>query len=56
MWAMVDAHLEDAVRHTPSVRAQRDEMEAAVRAGEVSAVEAADQILAMYAADLRAGA
>ena len=56
MWAMVDAHLEDAVRHTPSVRSRRDEMEAAVRAGEVSAVEAADQILAMYAADLRAGA
>ena len=56
MWAMVDAHLEDAVRHTPSVRTRRDEMEAAVRAGEVSAVEAADQILAMYAADLRAGA
>ncbi|GAA1806983.1 methylmalonyl Co-A mutase-associated GTPase MeaB [Nostocoides veronense] len=53
MWAMVDAHLEDAVRHTSSVRARRDEMEAAVRAGEVSAVEAADQILAMYARDLR---
>ena len=55
MWAMVDAHLEDAVRHTPSVRTHRDQLEAAVRAGELSAVEAADRILAMYAADLRAG-
>ena len=53
MWAMVDAHLEDAVRHTHSVREQRAALESAVRAGSLSAMEAADRILALYAADVR---
>ena len=39
MWAMVDAQLHDAVRDAPSVRAERAEVERAVRAGELSAVD-----------------
>jgi len=48
MWAMVDAHLEDAVRGHPAVRGQRADLEAAVRAGQVSAVDAADRILRAF--------
>ncbi|MFN8031534.1 MAG: methylmalonyl Co-A mutase-associated GTPase MeaB [Dermatophilaceae bacterium] len=48
MWAMVDAHLEDAVRAHPAVRGQRADLEAAVRAGQVSAVDAADRILRAF--------
>ena len=52
MWAMVDAHLQDEVRDTPSVREQRDEIERAVRSGEVSAVDGTTRILRLHAADL----
>ena len=45
MWAMVDAHLHDAVRADPVVSAERADLEAAVRSGRVSAVEAAERIL-----------
>ena len=45
MWAMVDAHLHDAVRAAPGVRARRADLEAAVREGRTSAVDAADEIL-----------
>ena len=45
MWALVDAHLEDAVRSAPAVRERRTAIEAAVRSGELSAVDAATQIL-----------
>ena len=45
MWAMVDAHLHDAVRDAPSVRAERAEIERAVRAGELSAVDGTARIL-----------
>lgn len=48
MWALVDAHLEDAVRSAPAVREQRARIEAAVRSGELSAVDAAAQILAAF--------
>ncbi|GAA1769725.1 methylmalonyl Co-A mutase-associated GTPase MeaB [Nostocoides vanveenii] len=48
MWAMVDAHLEDAVRAHPAVRGQRADLEADVRAGRVSAVDAADRILQAF--------
>ena len=54
MWAIVDAHLHDAVRDAPSVRAQRAEIERAVRAGELSAVDGTARILDLYVADLRA--
>ena len=37
MWAMVDAHLQDLARQTPSVHAQREQIEQAVRAGDLSA-------------------
>ena len=43
MWALVDTHLQDAVRDAPSVRAQRAEVERAVRAGELSAVDGGRQ-------------
>ena len=45
MWAMVDAHLQDAVRDAPSVRAEHAEIERAVRAGELSAVDGTARIL-----------
>lgn len=54
MWAMVDAHLEEGIRHTPSVSSVRAEIEEAVRVGELSAVDGAARILSLYAADLAA--
>jgi LAO/AO transport system kinase len=54
MWALVDDQLQDDVRRSPGVRAQRDAIEAAVRSGETSAVEAAARVLELFADDLRA--
>ncbi len=54
MWALVDAELTDGVRSSPSVHAARPGLEAAVRSGELSAVEGTARILELYAADLRA--
>ena len=54
MWAMVDAHLQDLARQTPSVHAQREQIEQAVRAGELSAVDGSARILELLTADLRA--
>ncbi|QIM20085.1 methylmalonyl Co-A mutase-associated GTPase MeaB [Phycicoccus sp. HDW14] len=54
MWALVDAELTDGVRSSPSVRAERAEVEARVRSGELSAVDGTARILALYTADLRA--
>ncbi len=54
MWALVDAELTDGVRSSASVRAERAEIEASVRAGTLSAVDGTARILALYAADLRA--
>lgn len=48
MWALVDAHLTDAVRAAPQVRERREEIEAAVRSGELSAVDAAAEVLALF--------
>lgn len=45
MWALVDAHLTDAVRAAARVKEQRAQIEAAVRSGELSAVDAAAKIL-----------
>ena len=45
MWAMVDAHLHDAVRANPVVKAGRADLEAGVREGRISAVEASERIL-----------
>ena len=54
MWAMVDAHLHDAVRDATGVRAERAAIERAVRAGELSAVDGTARILDLYVDDLRA--
>jgi LAO/AO transport system kinase len=54
MWALVDAHLEDAVRAAPAVRAHRAQLEAAVRSGELSAVDAAEQVLDLFGHDPKA--
>ena len=53
MWAMVDAHLHDAVRNAGAVRSHRAQIERSVRSGELSAVDATARILELYAADLR---
>jgi LAO/AO transport system kinase len=53
MWAMVDAHLHDAVRHSPSVRELRDALAADVREGRVSAVDGTARILDAFSGDLR---
>ncbi len=54
MWALVDAELTDGVRSSASVRAERVQVEAAVRSGTLSAVEGTARILELYAVDLRA--
>jgi LAO/AO transport system kinase len=56
MWALVDDQLQDGVRHAPGVRAARERLEAAVRSGETSAVDAAAQVMQLYATDLCARA
>ena len=48
MWALVDAHLTDAVRSSAAVREHRAEIEAAVRSGGLSAVDGAARILAGF--------
>ena len=56
MWALVDAALTDGVRASEPVRAQRADIEAAVRDGRLSAVEGSARILDLYSADrARAG-
>jgi LAO/AO transport system kinase len=52
MWAMVDAHLHDAVRDSPSVREVRRATEDAVRDGGLSAVDGAARLLELFARDL----
>ena len=54
MWAMVDAHLHDAVRGADEVRAERATIEADVRDGQLSAVDGSARILALYAAHVTA--
>ena len=55
MWAMVDAQLQDAVRSSSSVRAERAEIARAVHDGRLSAVDGTARVLELYAADLRRG-
>ena len=52
MWAMVDAHLQDLARQTSSVHAQREQIEQAVRAGDLSAVDGSARILELVTSDL----
>ena len=56
MWALVDDQLTDGVRHSPSVKASREEIETDVRAGRTSAVEGAARILELFGEDLRLAA
>lgn len=50
-WAMVRDELDQRLRHSPGVRAVRDEVRAEVLAGELPATVAADRILAAYDED-----
>ena len=47
-WALVRDELEQRLRHSPAVRAIRDEIRAEVLAGDLPATVAADRILAAY--------
>ena len=47
-WAMVRDELDQRLRTSPGVRAVRDEVSAAVLAGELPATVAADRLLAAY--------
>ena len=47
-WALVRDELDQRLRHSPSVRAIRDEVRAAVLAGELAAPLAADRLLAAF--------
>ncbi len=47
-WALVRDELDQRLRHSDGVRAMRDEVRAAVLAGELPATVAADRILAAY--------
>ena len=47
-WALVRDELEQRLRRSPQVRAVRDDVRAAVLAGELPATVAADRILAAY--------
>ncbi|MBU4187625.1 MAG: methylmalonyl Co-A mutase-associated GTPase MeaB [Actinobacteria bacterium] len=52
LWALVAGDLEDALRNSTAVKAIRARLEAEVESGELSALEASQQILAAFAADL----
>jgi LAO/AO transport system kinase len=47
-WALVRDELDQRLRHSPGVRAIRDELRSALLAGELPATVAADRILAAY--------
>ena len=51
LWALVKGELEDALQTSPRVSAIRGALEADVESGELSALEASEQILAAFAAD-----
>jgi len=51
LWALVAGELEDALRNSAAVKAIRARLEAEVESGELSALEASQQILAAFAAD-----
>lgn len=51
LWTLVDIELTEGVRQSPTVAAIRDGLEAQVAAGTLSAMEAAEAILAAFAKD-----
>jgi LAO/AO transport system kinase len=52
MWSLIDDELVEAVRQCPAVKSRRGELETAVMGGELSAVEAAQTVLASFAANV----
>jgi LAO/AO transport system kinase len=54
MWSLIDDELIEAVRQCPAVRSRRAGLEQAVMAGDLSAVDAAQQVLSQFAANLPA--
>lgn len=50
LWTLVDIQLFESVRNAPAVREIRGELETRVEAGTLSAVEAAESVLAAFAA------
>jgi LAO/AO transport system kinase len=52
LWALVQGELDDALRTSAAVSAIRGRLEAQVEDGELSALEASDQILAAFATDV----
>jgi LAO/AO transport system kinase len=50
-WALVRDELDQRLRHSPAVRAIRDDVRARVLAGELTAPLAADELLAAYDGD-----
>ena len=54
MWTMVQAGMEEALRKAPSVHAERHALDAAVRDGSLSAVEASARILELLGQDVAA--
>ena len=51
-WSLVRDELDQRLRHSPGVRAIREQVSAAVLAGELPATVAADRLLAAYGEDL----
>ena len=54
LWSLVEGELTDALRRSPSVRAMRDQLQREVATGDLSALEASQQVIAALAADLPA--
>jgi LAO/AO transport system kinase len=52
MWALIDDDLVESVRQCPAVKDSRRQLEAAVMEGDLSAVEAAEQVLHTFAQHL----
>lgn len=52
MWTMVEAGLQEALRTAPSVQDEKADLDAAVREGSLSAVEASVRILELLGADV----
>lgn len=52
LWALVRGELEDALRNSAEVGSIRTDLERRVESGELSALEASDEILAAFAQDI----
>jgi len=52
LWALVEGEITDAVRHSDRVRALRGSVEADIGAGELSAMEGAEELIRAFVADV----